>query len=76
LHQNKYQISIFTGLTSFRKMLEKYKQQLNDVNKINSNQMLGMFNLKFDLMKSVVRPTSNLLLELVEETLTKYVMTT
>lgn len=76
MHQNKYQISIFTGLTSFRKMLEKYKQQLNDVNKINSNQMLGMFNLKFDLMKSVVRPTSNLLLELVEETLTKYVMTT
>jgi len=57
-------------------MLEKYKQQLNDVNKINSNQMLGMFNLKFDLMKSVVRPTSNLLLELVEETLTKCVMTT
>jgi len=57
-------------------MLEKYKQQLNDVNKINSNQMLGMFNLKFDLMKSVVRPTSNLLLELVEETLTKCVITT
>lgn len=56
-------------------MLEKYKQQLNDVNKINSNQMLGMFNLKFDLMKSVVRPTSNLLLELVEGTLTKCVMT-
>lgn len=56
-------------------MFEKYKQQLNDVNKINSNQMLGMFNLKFDLMKSVVRPTSNLLLELVEQTLTKCVMT-
>lgn len=57
-------------------MLEKYKQQLDDVNKIISNQMLGMFNLKFDLMKSVVRPTSNLLLELVEETLTKCVLIT
>jgi len=55
-------------------MLEKYRQQLYDVNKINSNQMIGMFNLKFDLLKNIVRPTCNLLLELVEETLAKYVM--
>lgn len=54
-------------------MLEKYKQQLYDVNKINSNQMIGMFNLKFHLLKNVARPTCNLLLELVEETLVKYV---
>lgn len=55
-------------------MLDKYKQQLYDVNKINSNQMIGMFNLKFHLLKNIARPTCNLLLELVEETLAKYVI--
>lgn len=67
-------IVFFTGLTNFRKMLEKYKQQLYDVNKINSNQMIGMFDLKFHLLKNTARPTCNLLLELVEETLAKYVI--
>jgi len=55
-------------------MLDKYKQQLYDVNKISSNQMIGMFNLKFHLLKSTARPKCNLLLELVEETLAKYVI--
>lgn len=53
-------------------MLDKYKLQLNNVNKINSNQMLGMFHLKLHLLKNVTRPTCNLLLELVEATLVRY----
>lgn len=58
---------------NFRKMLEKYRQQRNDVDKIVSSQMLGIFNLKLHLLKNIAKPTCERLLELVEKTMVKYV---
>lgn len=53
-------------------MLEKYKQQLNDVDKIVPTIMLGIFHLKLNLLKNVAKPTCEKLLELVERTMIKY----
>lgn len=58
---------------NFRKMLEKYKQQRIDIDKIVPTQMLGIFYLKLHLLKSVAKPNCERLLELVEQTMTKYV---
>jgi len=54
-------------------MLEKYKQQITDVDKIKTTHMLGMFHLKLHLLKNVAKPTCEYLLDLVEKTLVKYV---
>lgn len=54
-------------------MLEKYRQQITDVDKIKTVQMLGLFHLKLHILKNVAKPTSEYLLELVEKTLVKYV---
>jgi len=54
-------------------MLEKYRQQITDVDKIKTAQMLGMFHLKLHILKNVAKPTCEYLLELVEKTLVKYV---
>lgn len=53
-------------------MLEKYKQQLNDLDKIAPTIMLGIFHLKLSLLKNVAKPTCEKLLELVERTMIKY----
>lgn len=55
-------------------MLEKYRQQIIDVDKIKHAQMLGIFYLKLHLLKNVAKPTCEYLLELVEKTLVKYVL--
>lgn len=54
-------------------MLEKYRQQITEVDKIKSVQMLGLFHLKLHLLKNVAKPICEYLLELVEKTLLKYV---
>jgi len=54
-------------------MLKKYRQEITDVDKIKTIQMLGMFHLKLHLLKNVAKPTCEYLLELVEKTLVKYV---
>lgn len=58
---------------SFRKMLDKYKQQRKDLDKIVPNQMLGLFHVKLQWLKNVVKPTCEELLGLVELTMVKYV---
>lgn len=63
----------FPDLLNFRQMLEKYKQQRIDIDKILPNQMLGMFYLKLHLVKNVAKPNCEHLLELVEKTMVKYV---
>jgi len=54
-------------------MLDKYKKQKKDLDKIMVSQMLGLFNLKQHLLKDVTKPTCEYLLELVEKTMIKYV---
>lgn len=61
------------GIMNFRKMLDKYKQQRRDIDKIASSQMLGLFCVKLNPLKNVVKPTCEYLLELVEKTMVKYV---
>lgn len=63
----------FLGIKNFQKMLEKYKQQITDVDKIKTTHMLGMFHLKLHPLKNVAKPTCEYLLDLVEKTLVKYV---
>lgn len=53
-------------------MLEKYRRQQNDVDKITP-QMLAIFYLKLHLLKSVAKSTCEKLMELVEKTMVKYV---
>lgn len=54
-------------------MLDKYKQQRKDLDKIVPNQMLGLFHVKLQWLKNVVKPTCEDLLRLVELTMVKYV---
>lgn len=56
-------------------MLEKYKQQRYDLDKILPTQMLGMFHLKLQSLKNVAKPTCENLLELLEKTMVRYVYT-
>jgi len=72
IHRIKMYLS-FLGIKNFQKMLEKYKQQITDVDKIKTTHMLGMFHLKLHLLKNVAKPTCEYLLDLVEKTLVKYV---
>lgn len=55
-------------------MLEKYRRQRNNVDKITPAQMLAIFYLKLHLLKSVAKTTCEKLLELVEKTMVKYVL--
>lgn len=64
-----YILFIFLGIVNFRKMLEKYKQQQNDVDKVLSSQMLGIFHLKLHRLKNVAKPTCEFLLKLTEKTI-------
>jgi len=54
-------------------MLEKYKQQLADIDRIAPTQMLGIFHLKLHLLKTIAKPNCEYLLELVEKTIVKCV---
>jgi hypothetical protein len=54
-------------------MLEKYRCQRNDVDKITPAQMIAIFYLKLHSFKSVAKSTCEKLLELVEKTMVKYV---
>lgn len=63
--------AIFLGVINFRKMLEKYKQQQYDVEKLVTSQMLGVFHLKLHRLKNTAKPTCEYLLELVEKTIIK-----
>lgn len=55
-------------------MLEKYKRQINDVDIIIPTQMLAIFDLKLNLLKSTAKFTCEQLLKLVEKTMVKYVI--
>lgn len=55
-------------------MLEKYKQQRYDLDKISPTQMLGIFHLKLQSIKNVAKPTCDNLLELLEKTMVRFVL--
>lgn len=63
---------MLTGIMNFRHMLEKYRQQLVEIEKLVSSQMLGVFLIKFDSLKEVMRASSRELLLLVEKTIAEY----
>lgn len=55
-------------------MLIKYKQQQKDLDNIVSSQLIGLFLVKLNLLKNLVKPACEDLLELVEITMVKYVI--
>lgn len=54
-------------------MLDKYTQQKKDLDKIVPSQKIGLFHVKLNLLKNLVKPACEDLLELVEITMVKYV---
>lgn len=52
-------------------MLEKYKRQKDDIDKIILTQKLALFQLKLNLLKNTAKSSSERLLKLVEKTMVK-----
>ncbi|XP_049864535.1 dynein axonemal heavy chain 6 [Schistocerca gregaria] len=58
-----------TVMEKFRKLLTSYHQQIDDINKLQDSQDIGIFQLVFERLKGTVLPVTTALLGAVELTL-------